>query len=103
MRRNIVRPPVTQLSPVSSEKSGGSTIIVQANFLQARLSPLSFASVRSTSTGTGWACAIRLANAAPRLGASPFKFLVARQALQYPNRDVIQVALPLRHGRWLRR
>jgi len=40
MRRNIVRPQLTQLSPVSSQESGGSTIIVQVNFLQARLSPL---------------------------------------------------------------
>ena len=40
MRRNIVRPQVTQLSPVSSQESGGSTIIVQVNFSQARLSPL---------------------------------------------------------------
>ena len=31
---------VTQLSPVSSQESGGSTIIVQVNFSQARLSPL---------------------------------------------------------------
>ena len=27
------------------------------------------ASVRSASTGAGWACALRLANAAPRIGA----------------------------------
>ena len=45
----------------------------------------SFASVRSTSTGTGWACALRLANAAPRLGSSPFKFLVAAKRFKPPT------------------
>ena len=40
MHRNIVRPQVTQLSPVSSQASGGSTIIVQVNFSQVRLSSL---------------------------------------------------------------
>jgi hypothetical protein len=40
MHRNIMRPQVTQLSPVSSRGSGGFTIIVQVNFSPARLSPL---------------------------------------------------------------
>ena len=39
-RRNITRPRVTRLSPVSSQESGGSTIIVQVNFSPARPFPL---------------------------------------------------------------
>ena len=38
--RNITRPRVTQLSPVSSQESGGSTIIVQVNFSPGRAFPL---------------------------------------------------------------
>jgi len=40
MHRNIMRLQVTRSLRVSSQESGGSTIIVQVNFSQARLSPL---------------------------------------------------------------
>jgi hypothetical protein len=40
MRRNIVRPQVTQLLQVSNQGSGGFTIIIQVNFSLARVSPL---------------------------------------------------------------